>query len=112
MIGTSRKFEYIDPRTIDGTPFEVAAAAADQTGQVLAVACTAINDTFVIARVAEMERECQEGHDPDGEAFHDSPVGQRLLKLEDTLHAVRRSLKGIAIAASHDPRHPIKEQTA
>jgi hypothetical protein len=95
-------FVYTQPRDLEGTPYEVASAAAEQTAKVLDVAAQALSDLFVVARVAEMERQ----DEPDSQAFQDGPQGVKLQGLRETLTKAASQTRIIGAAAGYDPKHP------
>jgi hypothetical protein len=109
MPASITTYEYTDPRTIDGTPFEVAEATFRQAVAVFALAKQALDDGFVMARVAEMERQLQRDEEPDGANFQHTALG---ISLQDTKTIVDRlsmSIKAAGLAASYNPRKPPKE---
>jgi hypothetical protein len=111
-MATSTTFEYTDPRTLDGTPFDVAGAAAQQASKIIELAAVAAADAFVMARVAEMERQIQRGVDPHGSTFADEPLGRRLVAMTDQLDQLVSTALKLGAAASYNPRNPPKELTA
>lgn len=102
-------YEYTDPRRLPGSPFDVAEAAALQASDVGQLLVRAIDDTYMMARSAEMERELQLSDTCDGSAFADSPLGARLLDMKESAIALVQKLKAASLAAGYNPKHPPKE---
>lgn len=105
-------YEYTDPRTLDGTPFEVAEATFAQALAVSKLLEQALHDGFVMARVAEMERELQRGDEPDGANFEHTALGIRIHELETRADDMCASIRAVARAASYNPSKPPKELPA
>lgn len=102
-------FNYTEPRDLEGTPFEAAGATARQAAAVIGVGVKALDDLFIMARTADMERQCQDGAEPDGAAFNESPLGKRLLTLLGDLDGIKGSITSLERGVSYDSRHPLKE---
>lgn len=109
MPKTDRTYEYIDPRRLDGTPYQVAAAAFEQAAAVGELYATALDDSFVFARIAQMERECENDGTPDGAAFPASPLGARIVVLQRAFVELQRALTVVSKAATYDPKNPPQE---
>lgn len=103
----AKTYVYTDPRELEGSPYEVADAAAKQAKAALELTHTAVVDLFVMARVAEMERECQRGDEPDGRAFGASPQGLKLQGLALEIEEMGALVDAIGIAAAYDPKRPV-----
>lgn len=105
-------YEYTDPRTLDGTPFEVAEAAFAQALAASELLEQALHDGFVMARVAEMERELQRDEEPDGANFEYNALGIRIHELESLADSMCASIRIVGRAASYNPRKPPRELPA
>jgi hypothetical protein len=112
MPSTSTTFDYTDPRGLDGDPFQVAAVACHQAEKVLGVAEKAVDDAYVMARGAHMERQLQTEDEPDGVGFANDPLGARILSIRDRTQDMAKAIKNVAVAASYNPRKPPKELPA
>lgn len=108
-MATSTTFEYTDPRTLEGTPFDVAGAACRQAADVIKVGAVAAADAYTLSRVAEMERQIQAGEDPHGSTFCDEPLGKRLISATEQLEQLVNTLQNLGVAAAYNPLHPPKE---
>lgn len=102
-------FTYTDPREFDGTPYDAAAGAGDQLSRLFKMTESALSDTFVIARVAELQRQQDAAKEPDVVAFEDGPLGESLDRLQVDLRGLTRRAEAIAQAAAFDPHNPPKE---
>jgi hypothetical protein len=109
MPDTSTTFEYSDPRQLEGDPFQVASAAADQTVSALEVSIRGVDDLFIMARGAHMERQLQNDEEPDGASFGDDALGFRIKSARAAVQTAVKTIKGVGIAASYNPRKPPKE---
>lgn len=109
MTQNARNFTVADPRTFDGDPFEVADRAVRQTIALVQLALEAGEGANVMARNAEMERECQRGEDPDSAlTWLDSPQGRQFNSVLGDLATVVTRLGILRKAAAFNPRNPPK----
>jgi hypothetical protein len=95
-------FVVADPRTFEGDPFEVAGRAVDQAGALATLLEQAVEDAYVMARNAELER--QAAGEMDVSLFESGPQGRKFQGIEDALRTSVRELKILRTAASFDPR--------
>lgn len=109
MPKTDQTYQYIDPRRLEGSPFEVAAAAFEQAANVGDLLETALDDAYVFARNAEMERQIMAGNEPDGLGFDTTVLGKRLAALRHVIAQTLNSMDAVAKAAVFDPKNPPKE---
>lgn len=96
-------FRYHDPRQLEGTPYEVAGAAFSQALSVGKLYQRALEDAFILARNAEMERNLQAGLAPDGAGFPDTALGCRMTATKDDFKRIQRMVTGEQSAACYDP---------
>lgn len=109
MPSTTTTFDYLDPRELDGDPFQVASAACQQAENALSLAEKSVDDAYIMARGAHMERQLQSGEEPDGVGFADDPLGARIISIRDLIEQMGNAVKNVAVAASYNPRKPPKE---
>lgn len=102
-------FQYTDPREFEGSPFDAARGAAEQAESLIKLAKSSVADTFIIARVAELQRQQDAGNDLSVAMFDDSPIGKRLRTVESDLGELSTLLARLAGAVSYDPMNPPKE---
>ena len=121
MAESTTTFTYYDPsRYFDGTPYEAAGKAVDQTRAVLWLLDRALSDTSVQVRNAYMSRRLDTGEDDPGAIqWEDSPEARALRLIDSKIGGVSEALaelelklKAVQMAASYDPKHPPKEVTA
>lgn len=106
---TAQDFRYVDPRSLDGDLFSVTAATFLQAEAVGDLYQTAIDDAFVFARNAEMERQIQAGQEPKGASFLSTALGGRLKTVQGQLLGVQNGLRATARAAAYNPQAPLEE---
>lgn len=99
-------YTYTDPRKLDGTPFEVARAAIQQTDAAVKLALRALDDAEVMARNAEMERNLLVGADAAAELWGGGAYCRQFVMIRDALGMVVRRLAALKAAVSYDPKHP------
>lgn len=109
MPRTPENFTVIDPRQLDGNPYEVAILSLTQAAGLLGLYRRALDDAFVMARNSEMERQMSFGAEkPDSLAFTDGPQGRRIQRLQSEAKEAHRDLEILATAAGFDPKNPPK----
>lgn len=95
----------VDPRYVDGEPWEVAAVAGEQTKAAIQLAIEALEGLTWAARGSWLTQEhYRTGKMPDRGAFEASPLGQRLESGRTALYGVSAGLKQSVSAAAYDPR--------
>lgn len=102
-----KTFTLVDPRTLDGDPFEVAERSVLQAAALAKLLEETIADAYVMARNAELERQIIAGESLDAEGYASSPQGRRLKALEETALAAATSLAALATAAGYNPKRPL-----
>jgi hypothetical protein len=100
---------YTDPRELEGTPFDAARGAGDQATALLGLAGKALDDFYVIARVAELQRQQDAGEEPDAVAFEEGALAGRLTALKEVVAFNVKTADKITAAASYNPLQPPKE---
>ena len=100
---------YTNPNTLEGDPFQVAAAAFEQSTNLGKLYAQSIKDATKMARIAEMERQIQGGEEPNGGTFDKTPLGSRLGALYQQTAVANKSLGAVGTAASFNPKNPPKE---
>lgn len=98
---------YTDPRTIDGDPFEVAAAAVRQAQETIKLAKRALADAELMARNAELERQLLAGDEPSPLGWPESAQGAAYARARHELSVMLPRLRTMEKAASYNPRKPI-----
>lgn len=106
MTHEPQKFVVADPRTFDGTPFEVAGRAVAQLRGLVKLVELSTPPAEAMARNAQMSRDIEAEMVGLGPPWEETPQGRIFAKLrkqtEETLHA----LEALERAASYDPKHP------
>lgn len=102
-------FTVVDPRTMDGNPYEVAERATKQMAGVASVLHQMIDATEKMARNAEMERAFANRQDPQGSEWPNTPQGKMWARVDADTARLVNTLKALTLAAGYDPKHPPKE---
>jgi hypothetical protein len=108
MAREAAQFTYLDPRSFDGTPYQVAERACNQAAALVSLAIQAAEDANVMARNAELSR----GMALDAEAdtrqaaldWEESPQGSMLAATTTELERCARILGAVGQAAAYDPK--------
>lgn len=100
-----KSFVVTDPREFDGDPFEVADRAAAQAESLLTLTSEAVDDAYVMARNAEMERQGGDG----ASEWPESAAGKRWQSVIDRLPEIRLDLSVLRRVAAFNPKRPPKE---
>jgi hypothetical protein len=103
MTHSPRHLVITDPRTFDGSPYEVAERAVAQTAGLLTVVLDTMPLTEKMVVNADMSRQIAIGEDPDPAA---SALRRRLQQAHLKLADAARDLEIIRRAAGYDPRNP------
>lgn len=104
-----RTFSVVDPRTMDGNPYDVAERAAKQAAGIAALLAQTIEEAELMIRNAELSRQLVFEQDPDPEAWANGPQAAKLKEAFASAEAIHRSLAALARAAGYDPLHPPKD---
>lgn len=97
-----------DPRSYDGDPFAVADRAIAQCIGLNTLSKQAVEDAILMARNAEMERQCLAGIEPDAELWLNTVQGRRWHYLWQVLAEQGSTFKALQRAAAYDPKNPSK----
>lgn len=108
MPAKPKHFTVIDARLMDGNPFEVVDRAVAQVVGLLEITSQAVEDAELMARNAELERQCQRGEELDAVGWPVSPQGRRWATVANVLSQIAESTAVLRRAASFDPRNPPK----
>lgn len=109
MTHDPKHFVVIDPRTIDGDPFEVADYACKQAEAISRILAHTLEGANIMARNAEMERNLMAGDDAKALEWEDGPQGKRYMALIEQTRKIENNVKLLARAASFNPKKPPKE---
>jgi hypothetical protein len=111
MTQQPRNITIIDPRTLDGDPYEVAEKAALQAQALVRLATQATKDAEAMARTAEMERNlvATKGSDAKASEWDTSPQGKRFSQVDRTLMEQDRALGRLSKAVRYNPKKPPRE---
>jgi hypothetical protein len=109
MTHEPKRFVVIDPRMMDGDPFEVADRACKQAEAVARILTGCIEGANIMARNSEMERNLMESDDAQALDWEASPQGKRYAALTESVRLVEGQLKLLGRAASYNPKKPPKE---
>jgi hypothetical protein len=107
--------EIIDPRDIDGDPFEAAGQALDHIALLVKTAAYQLSSSYPVVRNAAMERALVSPRADLAEAvknFEDGPQAKALAALDVDLASVHKRLQALALAASYDPSNPLEADDA
>lgn len=102
-------FTVVDPRSMDGNPYEVAERAVKQMQGVASVLHAMTDATEKMARNAEMERAFANRQEPQGSEWPNTPQGKLWAKVDADIAKLVLTLKALTSAAAYDPKHPPKE---
>jgi hypothetical protein len=105
MTHTPRHFTVTDPRTFDGTPYEVAERAVAQTLGLVNVVLDTMPATEKMVLNAELSRQLALGDEPDP---HASALRRKLHAVQFKTADVARELEIIRRAAGYDPKNPLR----
>lgn len=108
MTQNPTAFTVVDPRTFDGDPFEVAGRAVAQLAAVTAIAEASVEGAKLMARNAELERQCQRDVDLDAVGWPLTAEGKKWTAIEEALAAVNSDLKLLTRVAAFNPKKPPK----
>lgn len=108
MQTAPKHFTIVDPRSLDGDPFEVADRAVGQLVGLVNMAREAMDAAKLMARNAELERQCQRDEPLDAEGWPDTAEGRRWTKVDADLEATEKDLRVLRQAAAFNPRRPPK----
>jgi hypothetical protein len=103
----TRTIFVIDPRTLDGNPYEVAQNAVLQAAGTAEILIEAVRDARVMARNAAMERGLVLNDEPDAPGWEAGPEAKRYDAILDQLGGNVKTLKQLARAAAFDPKAPL-----
>lgn len=108
MAREDAKFTVSDPRSFDGTPYQVAERACNQAAGLILLAAQAVGDADVMARNAELSRvlAADDGADTDQAVrdWGDSHQGSRLAGVLEALDEAARTVQVVGKAAAFDPK--------
>jgi hypothetical protein len=102
-------FTVVDPRTMDGNPYEVAERAIKQMAGVASVLKAMVDATEKMARNAEMERAFANRQEPQGSEWPNTPQGKAWARLDTDVTIIIQALNTLGTAAAYDPKRPPKE---
>lgn len=108
MTQNPQHFTIVDPRDFEGDPFEVADRAVAQLQGLVALTDEAIESARLMARNAELERQCQRDEDCDAVGWDDTAEGKRWAKVRVNLGVVKADLGILRRVAGFNPKRPPK----
>lgn len=103
-----KNFVIADPRGFDGDCFEVADRAVAQLQGLLQITEEALASARLMARNAELERQCQRDEDCDAVGWDDTAEGKRWAKVRVNLGVVKADLGILRRVAGFNPKRPPK----
>lgn len=106
IIPDPQIFALIDPRTMDGNPYDVAGRSARQAASLAALYRAALDGMRLMARNAEMERNLGQGRDAGASEWEQGPQARIIDKMISEVAAHIRALELLARAVEYDPKHP------
>lgn len=108
MPNAPRHFTIVDPRSLDGDSFEVADRAVGQLVGLVNMTREALDAAKLMARNAELERQCQRDETLTPEAWPDTAEGRRWAKVDADLEQTEKDLRVLRQVAAFNPRRPPK----
>jgi hypothetical protein len=102
------RFVVTDPRTFDGTAYEVAARACKQAEAVARILSQCVETSMIMGRNADMSRREEATGDPQAKEWEDSVYGRKFARLHQQSKQIERELSTLGAAISFDPKHPPK----
>ena len=106
-IQEPQHFVITDPRTFDGTPYEVAERAVRQAEAMAKLTSYAVRTARLMARNAQAERELHASGTCDMAAYDSSAEGRRFDVAINDAEKVEKSMRVLALAAGFDPKAPL-----
>lgn len=106
MLHDPKSFVVADPRDFDGNCFEVADRAVAQLQGLVQITEEALDPARLMARNAELERQCQRDEDLDATGWDDTAEGRRWARIRVNLGVLKNDLLVLRRAAGFDPKHP------
>jgi hypothetical protein len=103
-----KNFTVVDPRTMEGNPYDVAERAIHQANAVCAVLQHVLEGARLMARNAELSRQMALGQEPDVDAWEANPQAAMLDKILADTEQAKERLKVLARAVGYDPINPPK----
>lgn len=100
-------FTVIDPRDLDGDPYEVAERAVLQAAALARLLLISTQTAHLMARNAELERQLRADGSCDAEAYDTSPQGLKFARVYEATKDSEKALKALALAAGYNPNSPI-----
>ena len=96
----------VDPRAIDGDPYEVAERAVAQAEGLVKVLQWTIDAAKLMARNAEMERQMLDGS-PRPEEWEKGPHGRTFDRVRADAERMEKDLRILGRGAAFNPRAPL-----
>jgi hypothetical protein len=109
MTQNHKSFTVVDPRSMDGNPYDVAERAALQAGALAHLLAQIIQESRLMIRNAELSRQMALEEEPDPTAWENGPQSRKLSEAYRMVLEAGEKLNALARAASYDPLHPPKE---
>lgn len=103
-----KQFTIVDPRQLDGNPYEVAAKSVEQAQGMAKLYLSTLHGAALMARNAELERQLYATGECNPAAFTDGPHGRRFA---DMIAHAEKHIKTLAIlttAAGYNPKAPLR----
>ncbi len=102
----AKHYTVVDPRQLDGDPYEVAALAIEQAAALAGHYRHALEIADLMARNAEMERQLYFTGEARPEKYTEGPQGRKFRVLDMSIANAQETLQTLAKAASFDPKNP------
>jgi hypothetical protein len=106
MTQNIQRFTVVDPRAMDGNPYEVGARGIAQLRGILRIAELSLPAVELMARNAELERQMVDGDEPDAISWPASPQGRKFERIKLDLARMSTELSVLERAAGYDPKNP------
>jgi len=107
MTHHSEQFTIVDPRTMDGDPYDVASRGTAQLHGIVEALLRAIPTARAMARNAELTRQLDRDEEPDPVGWEQSVEGRRWKQVEADLEKVRKDLTVLTRASGYNPKAPL-----
>lgn len=103
-----KQFILVDPRDLDGNPYEVAIRSIEQASALADMYRVALSDARIMARNAGMERQIALGGPASAADWEAGPEAGIITRLQADTVSAPKMLRTLAMAAGYDPKNPPK----
>jgi hypothetical protein len=109
MTHKPKHFTLIDPRELDGDPFDAAEKACQQAAGLAKLLQQALDGAVLMARNAEFERQLQSQKKVNVEAWDNGPSAKLFSTLKNSVAEVESKTTMLSKASGYNPKNHPKE---